>query len=230
MSSPLWPCSHCVPLPGSPLPPSRPPRRPYPVARPSPAAPAPSHAPPRWPCPHRAPSPAAPAPPSCPPGGSRPPRWLARAGGLVRRWPRARAPVAPLARGPARPLRLTPHPRPARPTPRPRGSAPRTPVPRVPAAVRPGGPVACPGEASRAPGARARNCSCTTFDFQLYPFFNFSLVDVSCHALHRATIQFKFIFVNDLCRALRRTTFRFKFSSVDVCRRAFHRATLNVSL
>jgi hypothetical protein len=77
---------------------------------------------------------------------------------------------------------------------------------------------------------RARNCSCTAFDFQLYPFFNFSLVDVLCRALRRATIQFKFILVNDRCRALRRVTFRFKFSSVDVCRRAFRLAMLNVSL
>jgi hypothetical protein len=84
--------------------------------------------------------------------------------------------------------------------------------------------------ASRAPGvraacSRARNCGCTTFDFQLYPFFNFSLVDVlrratiqfkfifinvPSRALRRATIQFKFIFVNDLCRTLRRASFRFK--------------------
>jgi hypothetical protein len=77
---------------------------------------------------------------------------------------------------------------------------------------------------------RAHNCSCAAFDFQLYPFFNFSLVDVLCHALRRAMIQFKFIFVNDLCHALRRTTFRFKFSSIDVCCRAFRRVTLNISL
>jgi hypothetical protein len=78
----------------------------------------------------------------------------------------------------------------------------------------------------RAGPRRARDCSRAAFDFQHYPFLNFSLVDVLC----RATIQFKFIFVNDLSRALRRVTFRFKFSSVDVCRRAFCRATLNVSL
>jgi hypothetical protein len=111
----------------------------------------------------------------------------------------------------------------------------RTPAPRVLAAVCPGGPVACPGMASHAPDARAaclraRNCSCAAFDFQLYPFFNFSLVDVLCRALRRATIQFKFIFVYDLCRALRRATFHFKSSSVDVCRCAFRRATLNVYL
>jgi hypothetical protein len=112
----------------------------------------------------------------------------------------------------------------------------------------------CPDVASRAPGVRAacsrpRNCSCMAFDFQLYPFFNFSLVDVLrralcrttihfkfifinvlCRVLRLATIQFKFIFVNDLCCTLRRATFRFKFNSVDVCRRAFRRATPNVSL
>jgi hypothetical protein len=68
---------------------------------------------------------------------------------------------------------------------------------------------------------RARNCSCVAFDIQLNPFFNFSLVDVLCRALRRATIHFKFTFVNDLCRALRRAMFCLKFSSVDVCRHAF---------
>jgi hypothetical protein len=120
--------------------------------------------------------------------------------------------------------------------------------------VCPVGPVACPDVASRAHDvrascSRARNYCCATFNFQLYPFFNFSLVDVLrralrhatiqfkfifinvlCRALRRATIQFKFIFVNDLCRALRRATFHFKLGSVDVCRRVFRRATLNVSL
>jgi hypothetical protein len=98
--------------------------------------------------------------------------------------------------------------------------------PRVPSALRPGGPASCPSVASRA----VFDCSCATFDFQLNPFFNFSLVDVLCRALRRVTIHFKFIFINDLCRAIHRATFRLKFSSVDVCRRAFCHATLNVSL
>jgi hypothetical protein len=136
--------------------------------------------------------------------------------------------------GPARPLRLAPTPvsrasgrvprRPhsARSAPaRPRASRPDSRAPWWPCRVLRRG-LACP--------RRARNCSCTAFDFQLYPFFNFSLVDVLCRALRRATIQFKFILVNDRCRALRRVTFRFKFSSVDVCRRAFRLAMLNVSL
>jgi hypothetical protein len=78
--------------------------------------------------------------------------------------------------------------------------------------------------ASRAPGvraacSRARNYSCATFDFQLYPFSNFSLVDVLRRALRRATIQFKFIFINVLCHALRRATIQFKFIFVnDLCR------------
>jgi hypothetical protein len=127
----------------------------------------------------------------------------------------------------------------------PGGPASRRPVPlRAPASRRPRAlrasalpwpcvratacPALCPGVASRAPDAR--DCSCAAFDFQLNPFFNFSLVDVPCHALRRAMIHFKFIFINDLCRALRRATFRLKSKSVDVSRRVFRRVTLNVSL
>jgi hypothetical protein len=81
----------------------------------------------------------------------------------------------------------------------------------------------CPGVASRAPGVRAAcshacNYSCAAFDFQLDPFFIFSLVDVPRCALLRPTIQFKFIFIKVLCRALRHTTIQFKFIFVnDLC-------------
>jgi hypothetical protein len=167
----------------------------------------------------------------------RPPRsWPLRARALRRLAPRpprrpCLAPGGLVPRGPAHPLRLAPRARVPRVRPRAPASAFRALGPRA----------SCPGsrapwQPSRVPHRglvcprRARNYSCAAFDFQLYPFFNFSLVDVLCRALRRATIQFKFIFVNDLCRALRRATFRFKFSSVDVCRRAFRRATPNVSL
>jgi hypothetical protein len=129
--------------------------------------------------------------------------------------PHARGPSAPGGGGsapcPSRPLPRRPRPRPP--------AAPRrvsrAPAPRVPATVCPIGPIVCPSVASRALGvcaacSRARNCSCVVVDFQLYPFFNFSLVNMLCRALCRATIQSKFIFVNDLCRALRRATFHFK--------------------
>jgi hypothetical protein len=152
-----------------------------------------------------------------------------------------RSTLAPRPRAPCGSL-----PRPARPAPRPRApvSAFRALGPRAtfrtPSHLASRQPCA-PAALSRAPMwprvpptraacSRARNCSCAAFDFQLYPFFNFSLVDVLCRGLRRTTIQFKFIFVNDLCRALRRAIFRFKFSLVDICHRAFRRATPNVSL
>jgi hypothetical protein len=77
----------------------------------------------------------------------------------------------------------------------------------------------------RAACSRARNCSCTAFNFQLDPFFNFSLVDVPRRALRRATIQFKFIFIKVLCRALHRVTIQFKFIFVNDLCRALRRAT-----
>jgi hypothetical protein len=138
-------------------------------------------------------------------------------------------PARPQPRAPARPTRLAPAPRPcpACPAPRPRalassfhslGPCAASCAPPCLASWQPCALAAL----SRAPAwprmpptrvqrVCARNCSCAAFDFQLYPFFNFSLVDV-------------------LFRALCRATFHFKSSSVDVCRRAFHRATLNVSL
>jgi hypothetical protein len=177
--------------------------------------------------------PGGPAPRPRPPGGGPCPTSRPRASRhALRPWwlapmrPRARAPCAPggSPRGrwrlgsvapasvPLRvraPWRLVPAPsRPVRlHAPRPRARVPR-----------------------HARRVRARNCSCVAFDFQLNPFFNFSLVDVLCCALCRAMIHFKFTFVNDLCRALRHTMFRLKFSSVNVCRRVFRRATPNVSL
>jgi hypothetical protein len=166
---------------------------------------------------------------------------------------RARAQAAPRPGGPARlaPWRLPAAPRPwpavavpggpARPCPSgPTPRRPRVPVSRAPARPRPGGPA--PQQAlphvpvwprvppARAACSRAGDYSCVAFDFQLNPFFNFSLVDVLCRTLRRATIYFKFIFINDLCRVLRRTTFRLKFKSVDISHRVFRRATLNVSL
>jgi hypothetical protein len=145
--------------------------------------------------------------------------------------------MAPLARASCAPARLAPRPR--APASAFRALSPRV-VSHAPPRLASRQPCAL-AALSRAPAwprvpparttcSRARNCSCAAFDFQLYPFFNFSLVDELCRALHRATIQFKFIFVNDLCRALHRATFHFKFSSVDVCRRAFRHAALNVSL
>jgi hypothetical protein len=81
----------------------------------------------------------------------------------------------------------------------------------------------CPGV--RAACSRTRNCSCATFNSQLYLFFNFSLVDVLRCALRIATIRFKFIFINVLCRALRRATIQFKFIFVNDLCRALRRVT-----
>jgi hypothetical protein len=131
----------------------------------------------------------------------------------------SRAPAASPSRA-----RIPAAPRPARQ----RAPVAPRPVPPWPCVRALAGPAPCPSLASRAPVAR--DCSGTAFNFQLNPFFNFSLVDVPCRALRRTTIHFKFIFINDLCCALRRATFRLKFKSVDVSRRAFRRAMLNISL
>jgi hypothetical protein len=123
----------------------------------------------------------------------------------------------------------------------------RAPAPRVPAAVCPVGPVACPGV--RAACSRARNCSCAAFDSQLYLFFNFSLVDVlrRCFVARRFDLNSSLLmccvarFVArrfNLCSCLLMICvtrfaarhFVLKLSSVDVCHRAFRRTTLNVSL